>query len=171
MAIPVHEPSYKNVIGITSLWLLYPLLTYAIKCIHKNVKYMTPDTSNAFAFLWVLLCCIISHTMWKDYDTTGFLYTLDICFARGTFVILLYLTCFVYPRCINTYAIIMLPLGVAGFYALTCKLYDYEYFELASWAHLMFRFIGFWWTYIAFNHTVTLNRFLVVSFVYWANIA
>ena len=31
----------------------------------------------------------------------------------------------------------------------------------------MFRFIGFWWTYIAFNHTLTINRFIIISFMYW----
>ena len=60
-----------------------------------------------------------------------------------------------------------MPIGVCLFYLLTCKLYTNGYFAYAAFSHLMFRFIGFWWTYIAFNKTVSQNRFIVLSFMYW----
>ena len=161
MIYDVNDPVYKNIIGISSLWLLYPLIIYLF---NKNIKsYLTVT----IAFLWLLICAIISCLMWKMYDKTSILYKLDIIFAQGTFLSLLYLTFFVYTSNINKYLKYLLPVGVGGFYLLTCKLYDESYYETALFSHLMFRFIGFWWTYIAFNHTLTINRFIIISFMYW----
>ena len=146
-----HETSYKHVIGITSLWLLYPLLTHT----HTH-------TLKTLAWIWILMCSIVSYLMWKDYDKSSVLYTLDIYFARGTFVWLLF---------INTYAKCMFPASVATMYLVTCTLHSYAWYELAAWSHLMFRFIGLWWTYMAFNNTVTCKQFCGISFVYWVHIA
>jgi len=157
----VNEPIYKNIIGISSLWLLYPLIIYLF---NKNIKsYLTVT----IVFLWLFVCCLISCLMWKDYDHSSILYKLDIVFAQGTFLSLLYLTFFVYTSNINKYLKYLLPIGVGGFYLLTCKLYNESYYETALFSHLMFRFIGIWWTYIAFNHTLTINRFIIISFMYW----
>jgi hypothetical protein len=35
---------------------------------------------------------------------------------------------------------------------------------------LMFRFIGFWWTYIQLNPVLTLSKLIIVSLVYWIHI-
>ena len=160
MIYDVNDPVYKNIIGISSLWLLYPLIIYLF---NKNKSYLTVT----IAFLWLLICAIISCLMWKMYDKTSILYKLDIIFAQGTFLSLLYLTFFVYANNINKYIKYTLPFGVGGFYLLTCKLYNESYYETALFSHLMFRFIGFWWTYIAFNNTLTINRFIIISFMYW----
>lgn len=34
----------------------------------------------------------------------------------------------------------------------------------------MFRFIGFWWTYIALNSLPSLNRVVIISLIYWVHI-
>ena len=167
----VNEPVYKNIIGISSLWLLYPLIIYLFNkntnCKNNTIQSYFIFTIVIIVFLWIFACCIISCLMWKIYDKTSILYKLDIIFAQGTFLSLLYLTFFVYASNINKNLKYLLPIGVGGFYLLTCKLYNDEYFEAALFSHLIFRFIGFWWTYIAFNHTLTSDRFIIISFMYW----
>jgi len=161
-----YEPIYTNIVGVTSLWLLYPLILYTLSFKRRQL------TVN-IAALWIYICCIISYIMWKDYDKNSKLYTLDIYFARGTFCFLLYISLFIAryehyeEHSLNRYAKLLLPLGVCSFYLLTCVLHDHNYNELSAWSHLTFRFIGFWWTYIVFNPTLTISRFIIVSLTYW----
>lgn len=114
---PTKDLSYKNIIGVTSLWLLYPLLVYVLNY-KTNCKANTLILSAA---IWILLTCIISYLMWQNYNKNDFLYDLDIYFARGTFIILLYITITVKYNNSNRNTLIklLLPLGVCSFYILT----------------------------------------------------
>ena len=161
---PTTDKSYKNIIGVTSLWLLYPLLIYVLN--YKN------NILLFIAFIWISMTCIVSYLMWQNYDKNSFLYNLDIYFARGTFILLLYITLTVkYNNCnSNTLIKLLFPLGVCSFYILTTILYNYKNYELSVWSHLIFRFIGLWWTYISLNSVPCLNRLIIVSLIYWMHI-
>ena len=164
-----HDPSYKNVIGITSLWLLYPLIIYLFDFLQTRKFNLRNNILYIFVWLWIFVCCIISYVMWEVYDKDSLLYKLDIVFAQGTFVLLLYIT-FIANTYDNIYTKLkksLLPIGVGVFYLLTCKLYENGFFSYAAFSHLMFRFIGFWWTYIALNKYVSQKRFIILSCMYW----
>ena len=156
----------QNVIGITSLWLLYPLLMYTINTKTRNTRL----SAATIASLWIYVCCIISYLMWKDYDEASTLYTLDIWFARGTFCFLIYITFFVQCNWITRNTKFLLPLGVGGFYILACIFHAYGHKELSMWSHLTFRFIGFWWTYVALNPSLSVTRLFIISMMYWVHI-
>jgi hypothetical protein len=153
------------VLGRTSLWLLYPLWIYLNKKDNnKKIIYI-----YRFTWLWSCITSIVSYLMWDIYDKKSLLlYNLDIMFARGTFILLSYIILFVHTQ--HIYKKTLFPIGVGVFYILTCKLYDYEYFIYATFSHLIFRYIGIWWTYIAFNQTATFNRFITLSIMYWFHI-
>jgi len=161
---PHSDISYRNILGVTSLWLLYPLFIYLLN--YKN------NILLSIAFLWIFTTCIISYLMWQKYDKNSLLYILDIYFARGAFIILLYITFIINYNKTNDNIILTLlfPVGVSSFYILTSILYDNKNYELSVWLHLMFRFIGFWWGYISFNPAPCLNRVVIISLIYWMHI-
>ena len=81
-----------------------------------------------------------------------------------------YITFFVHCDWITRNIKFLFPLGVGGFYILTCIFHAYGYHELAMWSHLMFRFIGFWWTYVALNPSLSVTRLCIISMMYWVHI-
>ena len=112
------DKSYKNIIGVTSLWLLYPLVVYILN--YKN------NILLFIAFLWICMTCIVSYLMWQNYDKNSFLYNLDIYFARGTFILLLYITITV--KYSTTLIKLLFPLGVCSFYILTSYKFKMKFF-------------------------------------------
>ena len=80
-----NDPSYKIILGITSLWMLYPVVFYITSNNNKTKL-------NNILCLWISITCIISYMMWKDYDPKSILYKLDMYFASGAFAFLIYIT-------------------------------------------------------------------------------
>jgi hypothetical protein len=164
---------YKNVLlGRTSLWLLYPLYINFLNNWNNlnnwNWNNITNTLIYIFTWLWIFTTSIISYTMWEIYDKKSLLlYNLDIIFARGTFALLSYLTFIVRKPNIK---LVTLPVGVGTFYLLTNKFYEYEYYVYSIFSHLIFRYIGFWWTYIVFNNSIPNNIFVVLSYTYLIHI-
>jgi len=167
----------KNVLlGRTSLWLLYPLYINFLKNWNNtnntwniwNIWNNTNSLIYIFTWLWIFTTSIISYTMWEIYDKKSLLlYNLDIIFARGTFALLSYLTLIVRKP---TVKMVTLPVGVGTFFLLTNKFYEYEYYVYSIFSHLMFRYIGFWWTYIIFNNSIPKTTFIVISSTYLIHI-
>lgn len=161
-----ETPHNINIIGVTSLWLLFPLCFYIL----YYIKSKNNVAITTIAAVWIFITCMVSYFMWKDYVPNSTFHTFDIYFARGTFMFLMYLTFFVNKHRISTRNKLLFPLGVCGFYILGCILQSYEKYDLSVWSHLMFRFIGFWWTYIQLNPVVSLNTLVITSLMYWIHI-
>lgn len=142
----------QYLLGITSIWLLLP----AIKCINYDNIWKMIILINSVA------ASIISIITWSSINKLFLL--IDKILAQILFINLLLYYYFIlsYPSYVN----IILSFFVISFYS-TSKYYNKKNnLFLDSIFHMLFRYIGFWWSYIAFIQPNLDFNFLVILIGY-----
>jgi hypothetical protein len=165
--IMVRPAQYELVIGVTSLWLLIPVLNGFASLFTK------PEKQHAWAvftlILMTLFSACISTAMWKNCLGETILYRMDLLCAKMEFTALvLYFALF---RDLAVWVQCFFPMGVAVMYLVTERFHSKQQWFFNTWAHLIFRYIGYWWCHVALIHEQHLWRsFLFLSFGYFSHI-
>ena len=137
----------KYILGITSLWLFIPFF--------YNTLY-----SNIIIYKLILfIATTISTIFWGYFSYYSLIHKLDNLFATILFIILF---CFSYKK---LYLLLSLICGV--FYLLSNYFFfKNNYFNFII-CHLIFRYIGFWWTMIILsNCIITFKIYIFYSLCY-----
>ena len=162
----VHHKRY--ILGITSLWLIIPLLGCSGKCMWQLALAA-----------WVAFACSVSTL---TYWTLGscerqYVYTVDKTCAPIMFIALYtFFRCDLSARHVSDEYQMMLPCLVAILF-LASRLFEVIVINnaAATLCHLTFRYIGFWWTYLALvpEEVERLGfefSFVILSLFYWIHI-
>ena len=145
---------YRYSLGCTSIWLIVP---------------MSASLCCSMSITRILLCvligitCFVSTSCWPYVETESLHYKVDCWLARTMFISLCLFHSLDSGRA-------QLPLSVAiAFPLVILLLYSIGMAESSSismgvWGHLCFRYLGFWWTYLAFVPAYVSTDGCVVSF-------
>ena len=161
--------SSRYILGITSLWLIIPFIYGIVHIIEKkqfNILFI-------ILILWIGICCIISTLLGLN-KLGSFIHKLDITCARLLFIILcIYFGLDINNKInkINIKIKIIFPLFVTLFYLGSVFLSSKNYTSLGTLSHIMFRFIGFWWCFIAvYSNIIDYKILLILSIGYFSHI-
>lgn len=157
---------YSYTVGITSLWLLCPILAFI-----KNKRLTIPYT---ILIVCTVICCVVSTIMWKEfnnnaaeYSPKNFMYPLDIYTARAFFVLLIVMNLVYKP--FSIYITICFAILVFLTYHIVGLLNDKGFHELSVYAHLLFRYFGWWWVWLTFGNEIGIGL-IFVNIMYWFHI-
>lgn len=128
MAVELRPQANQYVLGISSLWLLIP----GLQGLHHGRRTLLAA--------FVVTTCVVSTAYWMRGIRGSFLHTADLACARCLFLALLYAT---------GGAPLALPVAAACCYIICESLFEAGDYDASMWAHLLFRFLGYWWTHIA----------------------
>lgn len=159
-----HCEHRRYVLGVTSVWLLLPVLAA-----------MRGQSSDSALLPWLacltLVTCATSTVFWNALGTNreALWYGRDKACARVQFVSLfLAYALHLVPRPVGVHHVCTTPLLVLACFAAS------RWFEcrppqdaLATASHLLFRFLGFWWTYLALTPAVDTHHVALCSGLYW----
>lgn len=133
----------KYILGLTSLWLFIP---FFYNIVYSNLIYIK--------FL-LFITTSVSTIFWGFYSLNSLFHKLDNIFASGLFILLILSNNF-----------FILPISCFIFYGLSCYFYKKNK-NYGLICHLIFRFIGFWWTMLIFsNLNIDFNIFIFYSLFY-----
>jgi len=136
----------QYILGISSLWLLIPSL---------GGLYGRRETLLAAA---TLVTALVSTAYWRRGARGSVLHTADLACARCLFGLLLWTT---------GGAPIALPVAAAACYVVCEALFNAGDFDMSMWMHLLFRFLGYWWTHVAVLGPASFRGAFVLSAAYW----
>ena len=157
---------YNVVIGITSLWLLIPV-SHGIAIV--NAGESGSRLASTILTSWTLLSACVSTAMWKTCSKGSLLHNLDLACAKVEFVMLL--VYFARFGGLNIWMQCFFPSFVVIMYTITNHFHEGHRWLLNTWAHLIFRYIGYWWCHIALIREKKLwISFLFLSFGYYTHI-
>ena len=162
----------KYILGITSLWLIIPFIYGILHILEKKIS----NIIFILLTLWIGLCCIIS-TLLGINKLGSIVHIIDIKCAEILFIIL----CVYFGLNINNEINknnkidikikILFPLLVAIFYLCSVILSNKNYTNLSILSHLIFRFIGFWWCFVAiYYNIIDFKIILIISLGYFSHI-
>ena len=110
-----------------------------------------------------------STAMWKTCSKGNLLHNLDLACAKVEFVLLL--VYFARFGGLNIWMQCFFPSFVVIMYTITDFFHERRRWLLNTWAHLIFRYIGYWWCHIALIREKKLwMSFLFLSFGYYTHI-
>ena len=136
----------KYILGVTSIWLLVPFF--------YNILY----SNDIYIKFLIIITTLISTIFWGYCSYNSLFHNLDRIFARILFILL---TLFSY----NNYYI--LPASCLIFYYLSNYFSKKNKKNYSLICHLIFRYIGFWWTMLIFsNLSINFNIFIFYSLFY-----
>lgn len=170
LCILQHNCEHRRyILGVTSLWLLVPIATSILNYSHK---YSWPQIA---LLSWTSMTCVVSTLFWPSLGTPRgpLLYRLDKIFAYIQFIsLIVFFICDQSPRLFSIHYAVTFPLVIVVCFAFS------RFFEvvwphdlMASISHLMFRFIGYWWTYLALTACrLTVGTVASNSVLYWGHI-
>ena len=139
----------QYILGISSLWLLIPSL---------GGLYGRRETLLAAA---TLVTALVSTAYWRWGLRGSALHAADLACARCLFGLLLWTT---------GGAPIALPAAAATCYVLCEALFNAGDFDMSMWMHLLFRFLGYWWTHVAVLGPASFRGAFVLSAAYWGHV-
>lgn len=162
----------RYILGVTSLWLLVPFICGIMHIIEKKQFNML----FIILVLWIGICCIISTLLGLN-KLNSLIHKIDIKCAEILFIIL----CVYFGLNINNEINknnkidikikILFPLLVAIFYLCSVILSNKNYTNLSILSHLIFRFIGFWWCFVAiYYNIIDFKIILIISLGYFSHI-
>jgi len=157
---------YNLIIGVTSLWLLNPVLNGLI-----NIYMRKKEIISAYSFLtiWTLFTCCVSAIMWKTCMEKTFIYKLDIFCAKIEFCTLL-LYCILFEN-FTIWFRFLFPIGVSVTYTITTIFHNNKLWYLNTWAHLIFRYIGYWWVHFSLIQDINIKKnFIILTVLYYTHI-
>ena len=136
----------QYILGISSLWLLIPSL---------GGLYGRRETLLAAA---TLVTALVSTAYWRRGVRGSALHAADLACARCLFGLLLWTT---------GGAPIALPAAAATCYVVCEALFNAGDFDMSMWMHLLFRFLGYWWTHVAVLGPASFRGAFLLSAAYW----
>ena len=139
----------QYILGISSLWLLIPSL---------GGLYGRRETLLAAA---TLVTALVSTAYWRRGLRGSVLHAADLACARCLFGLLLWTT---------GGAPIALPAAAATCYVVCEALFNAGDFDMSMWMHLLFRFLGYWWTHVAVLGPASFRGAFVLSAAYWGHV-
>lgn len=153
--IEIYKNENKNVLGITSVWLLIPVINGILSNeFHKNILS-----------IHILLCCIFSILWWKNPKSFTFLQKLDKHCANTLFIHVLYY--------INEYSRYLIVFFTVFSFIYTEKLRRKNYIVHSIWSHLLFRYFSFICCYKETNinyENLKENSIMLITGNYFINI-
>ena len=153
------------ILGVTSVWLLLPV-TIAFQNDWSDYKWF-----QCALLLWTCMTCIVSTCTYPLLGSASgsSIRMLDRAFARMHFVaLLMFFALDLGPRPFSMHYVLTFPIAVVCCYALSRMCSNTRQ---SSAAHLMFRFIGYWWTYLALmSCNVHAGSVWSTSSLYWGHI-
>ena len=156
--LPLH---FKYILGITSLWLLYPFI-YGIMDIFKNRNI---NILYIIITLLIGVCCVVSTLLGVN-KLNSLVHLIDVKCAEILFILL----CIYYRFYINNNLNILsfiFPFLVVLFFGLATYFNNIYVYELNIIFHLLFRFIGFWWCCFIFIKNINYEIFFTLSIAYF----
>lgn len=169
----------RYVMGVTSLWLVVPVVLGA--CSRPSSRRDPPWEVPLSLTVWVAVVCSASTVSYYALDTywSGAMFVVDRMLALSTFVVLCVFFASGYgARDVPTGVLISLP--AAALLLFLCS----RYFEVvrptetkaATLSHLTFRYVGYWWVYLALVGPAVepggfAISFVVDSLLYWGHVS
>lgn len=160
------------ILGTTSLWLLLPFLL--------GLYQAARHWPTALLSVVVLVTVMTSTAMWYHYRPGSLLHKADIVCASVLFVCLVVFHSVAHvsgaARQLPLSVQASFPMTVIVFYAAATGLHGRPRLMLReAWCHLLFRYFGFWWSYLALVSSsmdlVDLRcTFLITSGLYFGHI-
>jgi len=136
----------KYILGLSTLWLLVPFF--------YNILY----SNDIYIEIIIFITTSISTIFWGYYSYNSLFHKLDNIFATSLFILLILFS-------YNNYYI--LPYTCFIFYLLSNYFYKKNKKNYCLICHLIFRYIGFWWTMLIFsNLIISFNIFIFYSLFY-----
>lgn len=157
----------RYILGVTSVWLLLPV------AIAFQNDWSDYEWFQRALLLWTCMTCIVSTCMYPSLSSASgpFIHMLDKAFARMHFVaVLMFFALDLGPRPFSKHYVLTFPIAIVSCYALSCMCLNTS-LKGHSAAHLMFRFVGYWWTYLALTScNVHAGSVWSNSSLYWGHI-
>lgn len=149
-ALVFDEEHVHYMLGITSLWLLSPVLE---SIAHDMTWYDTVIAISAFSV------ALISTCMWPGKSRETLLFHIDVFAARVLFLVLLlyYALILVYPVWFK----IAMPLIILSCYCASLHYYHKNDPLADMFSHMLFRYVGYWWIYLALLRPVSSTSFAI----------
>ena len=139
----VRRSTYNYVLGISSLWLLWPVTHGLQAAIHGR------DTSplSLLLILSSIATVIVSTLMWRRKQPGSLLFKADIVLASFTMFLLLCKSTFGTGRPTSSIGKLVFPSLVILTWTSVCTATWNKLHLLAFISHNVFRFVGCWWVY------------------------
>ena len=139
----VRRSTYNYVLGISSLWLLWPVT-------HGLQAAMNGRDTSPLALLLILssiATVVVSTLMWRRKQPGSLLFKADIVLASFTMFLLLVKSTFCPGRPTSSIGKLFFPSLVILTWTSVCTATWNKLHLVAFISHNVFRFVGCWWVY------------------------
>lgn len=141
------------ILGPSTLWLIYPVINNIYNIINfNNIIFI-----EKIIIYNILIVTIASLVNWYFIGKNKLYVCLDLLFARSLFCFIIYY--YFYYLNYSYIIIINFPILIFTTYFLAKIFYKFNYILISTLFHYTFRFIGYWWIFIAFNYNIINNNF------------
>ena len=151
------------ILGPSTLWLIYPI----INDIYNIINFNNIIFIKKIIIINILIVTIASLFSWYFLDKNKFYSYLDLFFARSLFCLIIYY----YFYYLNYSYVIQVNFPIlvfiTHFLAKIFKRLNYNF--VSTLFHYTFRFIGYWWIFIAFNYNILNNNFYNFILIFTIN--
>ena len=141
------------ILGPSTLWLIYPI----INDIYHIINYNNIIFIKKIIIINILIVTVSSLLNWFFLNKNKFYSYLDLFFAISLFCLIIYY----YFYYLNYSYVIQVNFPVLVFITyFLAKIFErLNYILISTLFHYTFRFIGYWWIFIAFNYNIINNNF------------
>jgi len=141
------------ILGPSTLWLIYPIINDIYHIINSNNIIFI----KKIIIINILIVTVSSLLNWFFLNKNKFYSYLDLFFARSLFCLIIYY----YFYYLNYSYVIQFDFPVLVFITyILAKIFErLNYILISTLFHYTFRFIGYWWIFIAFNYNIINNNF------------
>ena len=157
----VRTQTYNYVLGVSSLWLLWPAG-------HGCYRAFVGEDGSALALLLTaaaIVTAFVSAAMWQNKRPGSKLFKADIAAACTTMLLLVLRSSFGDCRPVTLAGKLAFPALVAVPWTVTCVASARSLHLLAFVSHNAFRYVGCWWTYYSLEAR---ERSFLFTFVFFS---
>ena len=157
----VRTQTYNYVLGISSLWLLWPSS-------HGLYNIFTGRDNSSLAIILTIstiVTALISTLMWKKKIPGSLLFKADITAASFTMLMLVFKSSFGNGRPVSLTGKVLFPMLVAIPWIVTCAASSRSLHLLAFIGHNTFRYFGCWWVYYSLEQS---EKSFAFTFIYFS---
>ena len=151
MNFNLQDQSY--ILGPSNLWIIYSVNNDIYNIIYyDNIIFI-----KKIIIYNIFIVTIASLFNWYFLNKNEFYYYLDLLFARSLFYLIIHY--YFYYLNYSCFIQINFPIIIFITYSL-CKIFRrLNYIFVSTLFHYTFRFISYWWVFIAFNYNIVNNNF------------
>ena len=151
------------ILGPSTIWLIYPII---------NDTYIIIKSNDIIIVKKIIICNIFMVTIsslfnWYFLNKNKLCNYIDSLLAKSLFCLMIY-----YHICYSNYHYIIqiiIPIIIIIFYYSGKPFRHNNYILIDTLCHYTFRFIGYWWVFLAFYYDILHNSYLYFVYLFIIN--